>query len=109
MRGKGYGRTIGFPTINLDRRSFARMKEKPGEGVYTGMAAVGGKTYRAGIVIGPKDRRGLPRVEAHLIGFKGNAYGKRASVMPEKFIRKFKKYGSEKELIVQIKKDLAEC
>ncbi len=109
LKGKRYGRTIGFPTINLDRKRFSRMKEKPREGVYRGKAVMGGKTYRAGIVIGPKDSRGLSRLEAHLIGFRGNAYGRNATIMPEKFIRKFQKYKSEKDLIEQIKQDLKKC
>jgi riboflavin kinase/FMN adenylyltransferase len=109
IHGRGYGRTIGFPTLNLDRRQFSRLAKKPKLGVHSGKVFLSGREYRAGVVIGPLDRRGLPRVEAHLIGFKGNAYGKMAVIRLGRFIRPFKKLKTEKELIVQIQKDLRKC
>ena len=65
--------------------------------------------YKAGIVIGPLDKKGLPKIEAHLIGYNGNAYGKMATLEIHKFIRKFKKFKNETELIMQIKKDIKLC
>jgi len=109
ISGDGYGRKIGFPTINLDRRGFLRMKDKPEFGVYAGDVVFNSRTYKAGIIIGPLDAEGLPKIEAHLIGFKSDAYGKQAVFELRKFIRKFKKFKTEKELIVQIEKDLAKC
>ena len=123
IRGDGYGKKIGFPTINLDRRGFLKMKKKPKFGVYSGkvklMLNTRCLTFRAGIVIGPKEKKnkkghakgraGLPKIEAHLLGYKGNAYGQRADLEIQKFIRKFKKFKTEKELVVQIKKDLRMC
>lgn len=100
VRGDGYGKKIGFPTVNL----------KTGEvdvsmaGVYSGDAMLDGKKYRAGIVIGP----GI-KTEAHLIGYNGDAYGKEVIFEIKKFIREFKKFETEKELIKQIKKDLKLC
>lgn len=109
IRGDGYGRKIGYPTINLDRRNFLRMKKGLKFGVYAGKVKLLGKTYKAGIVIGPIDKKGLPRVEAHLIRYIGNAYGVKVTLELKKFIRKFKKFKTEKELITQIKKDLKLC
>ncbi len=110
IRGDRYGREIGFPTINLSRNGFLKMKIKPAFGVYAGEVSIMSNTrcltYKAGIVIGPLDKRKLPKIEAHMIGFKGNAYGKTAVFKINKFIRKFKKFKTEKELIEQIKKDL---
>jgi len=96
MKGRGYGRKIGFPTINVNSKSKMR------HGVYAGTVTLGKKKYRAGIVIGEN-------AEAHLLGYKGNAYGKIATIEPQKFLRKFKKFKTEKELITQIKKDLRDC
>ncbi len=107
IKGEGYGRKINFPTINLDRKHFSKMKEKPAFGVYAGQAFLSSKSYKAGIIIGPLDKKGLPKIEAHLIDFKGNLYGKKVTLEVGKFIRKFKKFKTEKELIAQIKKDLA--
>lgn len=102
IRGDGYGRKIGFPTVNLQVEQDT--EEFPREGVYAGMASLDGAEYRAGIVIGPKNK-----TEAHLIGWNGNAYGKEVTLQVKKFIREYKKFNTEEELIIQIKKDLELC
>lgn len=109
IKGESYGKKIGFPTINLDRRFFLKMKVKPVFGIYYGKVDLSGKNYKAGIVIGPLDKKGLPKIEANLIGYKGDAYGKLAILEIRKFIRKFKKFKTEKELIEQIEKDIKIC
>ncbi|MFA6076764.1 MAG: riboflavin kinase [Candidatus Paceibacterota bacterium] len=100
IKGDGYGRKIGFPTVNLDYGA----KDLPKVGVYAGMANLDGVEYRAGIVIGPGDK-----LEAHLIGYNGDAYGKEVTIEINRFIREFKKFDTEEELIIQIKKDLELC
>ena len=67
------------------------------------------KKFKSGIVIGPLDKKGLPKIEAHLIGFKGNLYKKNVTLEIRKFLRKFKKFKNESELIKQIGKDLERC
>ncbi len=109
IKGDGYGKKIGYPTINLNRRTFLKLKKKPSFGVYAGEVLLGNKKYKSGIIIGPLDKRGLPKIEAHLIGFNGNAYSKQATFEIKTFLRKFKKFKTEKELINQIKKDLKLC
>jgi riboflavin kinase/FMN adenylyltransferase len=109
IRGDGYGKKIDFPTINLDRKGFLKMERKPVFGVYSGTVILGTKNYKAGIVIGPFDKKDLPKIEAHLIGFEGDVYGKKAEFEIIKFIRKFKKFKTEEELIEQIKKDIKIC
>lgn len=106
-KGAGYGRKIGFPTANLDRRQFFRsgLSGKIKLGVYAGHARLANKKYEAGIVIGPLDEKRLPRLEAHLIGYKGNLYGKRISLDLIKYIRPFKVYKSEAQLVAAIKQD----
>ncbi len=106
IKGDGHGKKIGYPTINITRTFFSKLKKKPNHGIYAGRVFLGKKLYKAGIVIGPKDKRGLPKLEAHLVGYEGNAHGKKAMFEVGEFIRKFKKFKIEKELIAQIKKDL---
>jgi FAD synthase len=107
IKGDGYGRKIGFPTVNLQTDK----KELPKEGVYAGVATLdlpagkaGNKEYRAGIVIGPGTK-----IEAHLIGFRGNVYGKQVTLKINKFLREYKKFDTEEELIKQITKDISAC
>jgi len=100
IKGDGYGRKLGFPTVNLQTKE----KELPADGVYAGIAVLDGKEYRAGIVFGP-----MNRVEGHLIGYDGDAYGKDVTLKVKKFIRRYKKFDTEEELIIQVTKDLKLC
>jgi FAD synthase len=108
VRGDGYGKVLGFPTANLDRRQFVRLRPRPKLGIYAGYAFVGEKRYTAAIVIGPKDRKGIPKVEAHLLSFKRNLYGESIALELVSHIRPFQPYTTEQALIAQIKKDIAE-
>lgn len=100
IKGDGYGRKIGFPTVNLEITT----KKLPKNGVYAGIVNLDGKEYRGGIVIGPRDK-----IEAYLIGYSGDAYGKRVTLETNKFIREYKKFETEEALITQIKEDLKKC
>ena len=93
IKGDGYGRKIGFPTINLKTTD-----KLPEMGVYSGVGILENKEYKAGIVVDPNGK-----IEAHLIGYNGDAYGKQATLQINKFLREFKKFENEKELIKQIK------
>ncbi len=109
VHGKKYGRKIGFPTANLDRRSYSRRKLNIKLGVYAGAVKIEKlkiKNYSSGIVIGPIDNRGLPKIEAHLIGFQGSLYGEKITLSLANYLRPFKKFKSELELKKQIQEDL---
>ena len=99
IRGDGYGKKLGFPTINLDTKN-----KLPRAGIYSGLAILKDTEYRAGIVIDPHGK-----VEAHLIGYVGDAYGKIVTLKIENFLREYKKFKTEKDLITQIKKDIEQC
>ena len=105
IKGDGYGRKIGFPTVNLD----AEIEELPKYGVYAGAGVLDSLEYKAGIIIGPTGKKGLPKIEAHLIGYNGDAYGKEVTLQINKFLREYKKFDTEKELTAQIEKDLEMC
>lgn len=100
IKGDGYGKKIGFPTVNLD----VGEQELPKAGVYAGNAALEGKEYRAGIVIDSNRK-----TEAHLIGYNGDAYGKVVMLEVKEFLREFIKFETENELIAQIEKDIEKC
>lgn len=100
VKGDGYGKKIGFPTVNLETGK----EILPPVGVYAGRVVLEGKEYRAGIVVGEN-----AKVEGHLIGYSGDAYGKVVNLTLEKFLREYKKFETEEELINQIKKDIQLC
>lgn len=113
IKGEGYGRTLGFPTANLDRRSYSARRMKVRLGIYAGWAGVEDRSkklevrkYKAAIVIGPLDRNNLPKIEAHLLGFKGSLYGKSLSIYLGKYLRPFRKFKNVEILKGQIKKDI---
>ncbi len=106
IKGQSYGQKIGFPTANLDRRQYRKAKQKIKLGVWAGYAHILSKRYKAGVVIGPFDQRGLPKIEAHLLAFRGNLYGKTLQLTLTKYLRPFKKFSSETVLKTQIKKDI---
>ncbi len=97
VRGDGYGRKIGFPTVNLE----TDLKSLPPSGVYAGTAMLEGKKFLAGIVINPEGK-----VDAHLIGYEGDVYGKEVTLETNKFLREYKKFDTEEDLIIQIRKDI---
>lgn len=108
IQGEKIGRRLGFPTANLDRRQFVRSRQKIKPGVWAGKAVLPeGKIFKAGIVIGPLDKLGLPKIEAHLLGFSGNLYGKTLTLVLCLYLRSFKKYADERVLQKQITKDIA--
>ena len=108
VAGEKIGRRLGFPTANLDRRQFVRSRQRIKLGVWAGRAVLPeGKTFKAGIVIGPLDKRGLPKIEAHLLGFNGNLYGQRLRLVFGLYLRPFKKFVNEQVLQKQIAKDIA--
>lgn len=100
MRGDGYGRKLGFPTINLELEK----KEILPAGVYAGVVILEDKEYRAGIAVDQNNK-----IDAHLLGYNGDAYGKKVIFKIDKFLREYKKFNTEEELISQIKKDLDKC
>ena len=96
--GKKYGRQLGFPTANLNKKI-----EELETGVYAGFVRIEDKyeKYIAGITIDFSKT-----IEAHLIDFDLNIYGKNIEVEITNFIRPYESFNSEKELISQIEKDL---
>lgn len=108
IHGDGYGRKIGFPTANLSRHGWARLQRKPRLGVWAGWVTLGSRPqkHRAGIVIGPRDRRGLPKLEAHLLDFSRDLYGQRLTFYLVAFLRPFRKYTHEAVLMRAIQEDM---
>ena len=99
------GRTIGFPTANLE----AIDTLLPSPGVYAGRAHHSSGVSPAAIHIGPNPTFGEQalKVEVHLCGYSGDLYGRRLAVDLVARIREVKKFSGVDELIAQLKSDVA--
>lgn len=103
--GRSVGHALGFPTANLEIPSD---KLAP-VGVYAGEVAADGATYDAIVNVGNMPTFGVEtqRVEAHLLGFDGDLYGKTVKVSLRKFLRPIRKFDSEQELKLQLAQDIS--
>jgi len=105
VAGEKRGSTIGFPTANLAVPADLSI---PNRGVYAARAEVDGKTYKAAINIGnkPTFHAEYPIcVEAHLIDFHENIYGKQVRLFFRRKIRDEQKFAGVEELMAQIARD----
>ncbi len=103
VEGDARGGTLGFPTANLAVEADLLV---PRRGIYAGHA--GG--HRAAISIGTNPHYGGDelRVEAFLLGFAGDLYGKRLVVELWRHLRDERAFASEQDLIDQIARDVEE-
>lgn len=105
IRGAGDGRTLGYPTINLD----VGAQLVPAEGVYAGMAEVEGRRLAAAASIGTRATMGgtALAVEAFLIDDGvGDCYGRLARLELVERIRDQRKFDSPFLLKEQIGRDV---
>jgi riboflavin kinase/FMN adenylyltransferase len=105
--GAQRGRDLGFPTANLaDVETLI-----PGSGVYVAIAEVGGRSYPAAVHIGPNPTYGEShlKVEAHLIGFRGDIYGTDLSIEFRDRIRDVRRFANVEELREQLQRDIAQA
>jgi riboflavin kinase/FMN adenylyltransferase len=105
--GHQRGRTIGVPTANLDCGD----QMIPADGVYAGRCEVGGRTYPVAMSIGTNptfaDRR--RQVEAHLLGFAGDLYGRTLRVEVTDWVRAMWKFNGVEPLKRQMARDIDYC
>ncbi|MCA0754082.1 bifunctional riboflavin kinase/FAD synthetase [Paenibacillus sp. N4] len=110
VHGDGRGRTIGFPTANLQ---FQHPYIAPRLGVYAITAWIGDKSYPGVMNHGMKPtfnkQNVQPVMEAHLFDFEGDIYGKPIRIQFRSFIREERKFSSVDELIKQIEADSNEA
>lgn len=115
VHGKGLGRTIGFPTANIEPEE--PNKIIPKAGVYE-VKVKGERLKDEGVNELANERvsglgvRGMCNIDAkgtievHLLGYKGNLYGQNLTIQFMQFIRKERQFHSLDELQQQIKADV---
>ncbi len=107
--GDAFGRTIGFPTANLE----VACEQLPPSGVYVvrvecqgcewgGVANLG---FRPTLGRGDQERR----LEVHVFDFSGDLYGQEMEVAFQGFLRPEQRFASFVELRTQIARDIEEA
>ncbi len=111
MRGDGRGRALGYPTANID---LPRAMAHPRVGVYAGFAAAPGLWRPAAIDVGVNptfggDTATTPvRVEAYLLDFDGDLYGRRLRIGFLHRLRDELRFASVDDLLERMAADVAE-
>lgn len=108
VEGDRRGRRIGFPTANVlpDPRVVV-----PARGVYAGFVRFDGQEHAActNVGVAPTFARAESRVEAHLLDFEGDLYGRVVDVGFAWRIRAEKRFSGVEELRTQISRDVEEA
>jgi riboflavin kinase / FMN adenylyltransferase len=107
IHGDKRGRTIGFPTANID---LSRDYLLPPLGVYAVRFYVENQWYDGVCNIGykptfNKENDSRPTVEVHVFNFNKEIYGLNVLIEWHKYIRKEQKFNGINELVAQIQKD----
>ena len=103
--GKQRGSRLGFPTANL---YFDIQRKLPRYGIYATTVELDGKTYQSVTNVGIRptfDDGNMPSVEALLLDFNEDIYGKMIHVKFVRYMREEIKYDNIEDLIVQIEAD----
>ena len=106
--GAGRGRGIGFPTANVDTQNELR----PAPGVYAIRVCIKSEPRgpwlpgAANIGVKPTFGGSVVTIEAHLLDFQGDLYGKELRVQFLERLRPEQRFGSVAELVGQIKRDV---
>ena len=106
IRGKALGRTIGFPTANIDVNS--DLKLIPGIGVYAVEVLVAGQVYRGMLNIGLRPTvvsSDVVNLEVHILDFHQDIYDKNITVRFMDRVRDEQKFESVEALKEQLKND----
>lgn len=105
VEGDRLGRTLGFPTANLDPDEPDKMI--PLEGIYAVRGWVGGEPLPGLLHLGPRPALGSEerRVELYLLDWSGDLYGERVRVDFHERIRGVLPFDSVDDLVAQMRRD----
>ncbi|MGM0930495.1 MAG: riboflavin kinase [Actinomycetota bacterium] len=107
--GDARGRELGYPTANISMPN-AKIRD----GVWAGTVCLGpeglGETYAAAVSVGRRPtyyRKGTRLLEAHLLDYTGDLYGRNVMVSLHVYIRPQRRFHGTDELVTQIRDDVA--
>lgn len=103
IKGEARGKTIGYPTANIQTEN-----EITPAGVFLTMAQIGSRSFPSLTNVGvrPTFRREKKSIESYIIDFDKNLYGRKVKIHFLKKIRKERKFKNVKSLSLQIQQDL---
>jgi riboflavin kinase/FMN adenylyltransferase len=109
VAGDGRGASLGYPTANLDVDAGLA---GPPTGIYACRARLEDRTVSAAVSVGVNPTfggepgRSPVRVEAHLLGFEGDLYGRRLTLELVDRLRDERRFDSTDALIAQMTRDV---
>lgn len=107
VKGVKRGRELGFRTANIQTLEKASI---PGSGVFAGYIRVlpGSRKRKCAVSVGTTPTFGgvKPQIEVHIIGFKGDIYGKDIEMEIVSKLREQKAFSSGKALAEQVEDDI---
>ena len=109
-QGAGRGRTLGFPTANLEVNNSSKLL--PRQGVYAVRVHTGGQLKAGMMNIGVRptvDQSARVHTEVHLLDYSGNLYGHTLTVEFAARIRDEKRFESLEALKSQLARDEKKC
>ena len=107
VRGRGVGRTLGFPTANLDSNN----EVLPPLGVYAVQAWIGRRLYDGLLNLGVHPTFGVapaPTIELHLLNVNMDLYGRDVEVFFTRRIRDEAVFASVDQLRARIAEDICQ-
>lgn len=108
VKGRQKGREFGFPTANIQ---LDYPYVVPAEGVYAGLVLVDGVVWPAAVNVGvPRtfaDEANCASIEAHLLGFSGDIYGREVAVAFVERLRGQEAFSSLEELMAAVNGNIA--
>ena len=104
VHGKHIGRTLGFPTANVQAENISGSGE---DGVYAAHFIVDGEKHASMVNIGrhPTLPEGEKTIEAHILDYAGDLYGRKVVIETTDYIRGEQKFASVEELRRQLEQD----
>ncbi len=111
VKGRQLGRTINFPTANLELEDKYLLPET--NGVYVTKIKVNNKIYKSVTNIGynptVSDEKNRKFIETHILDFDEDIYGEKIEIYFYEFLRKEQKFESFDHLKEQLKLDKKTC
>ena len=104
VRGKQIGRTLGFPTANVQAETISGSGP---DGVYAAFFTVDENRHLCMVNIGhhPTLPEGGKTIEAHVFDYTGDLYGRHVIIETTDYIRGEQRFSSAEELRLQLERD----